>query len=212
MTPAFLLRSPKLTLLQHYRPAIHHDSEDEDADQSLLHPNPVRPTPSTTDSYPRAETPSGYSFTDSYIGEDTHPPPTYRNNDRLETTYTGATLQDQNAYHNQPTGYNQATLQDATAGFGLPSRAGSLNDTSESNSTEAWKQRQVPGGPGGIRRYQTRKVKLQQGSVLSVEYPVPSAIQNSVQAQYRNDLESGSEEFTHMRCKNVGLRIFNRLS
>jgi len=36
--------------------------------------------------------------------------------------------------------------------------------------------------------------------VLSVEYPVPSAIQNSVQAKYRNDLESGSEEFTHMRC------------
>lgn len=47
----------------------------------------------------------------------------------------------------------------------------------------------------------TRKVKLVQGSVLSADYPVPSAIQNAIQAKYRNDLESGSEEFTHMRCK-----------
>lgn len=46
----------------------------------------------------------------------------------------------------------------------------------------------------------TRKVKLVQGSVLSADYPVPSAIQNAIQAKYRNDLESGSEEFTHMRC------------
>lgn len=48
----------------------------------------------------------------------------------------------------------------------------------------------------------TRKVKLVQGSVLSADYPVPSAIQNAIQAKYRNDLESGSEEFTHMRCKS----------
>ena len=45
----------------------------------------------------------------------------------------------------------------------------------------------------------TRKVKLVRGAVLSVDYPVPSAIQNSVQHKYRNDLEGGSEEFTHMR-------------
>jgi chitin synthase len=50
----------------------------------------------------------------------------------------------------------------------------------------------------------TRKVKLVQGSVLSADYPVPSAIQNAIQAKYRNDLESGSEEFTHMRCKYHG--------
>ena len=48
----------------------------------------------------------------------------------------------------------------------------------------------------------TRKVKLVQGSVLSADYPVPSAIQNAIQAKYRNDLESGSEEFTHMRCRS----------
>ena len=56
------------------------------------------------------------------------------------------------------------------------------------------------GGAGGLRRAQTRKVKLVQGSVLSADYPVPSAIQNAIQAKYRNDLESGSEEFTHLRC------------
>jgi chitin synthase len=35
--------------------------------------------------------------------------------------------------------------------------------------------------------------------VLSIDYPVPSAIQNAVLPQYRQDLEGGSEEFTHMR-------------
>ncbi len=68
----------------------------------------------------------------------------------------------------------------------------------DTSSTEAWRQRQAPGG-GGLKRYATRKVKLVQGSVLSVDYPVPSAIKNAIQPRYRNDLESGSEEFTHMR-------------
>ena len=50
-----------------------------------------------------------------------------------------------------------------------------------------------------MRRFGTRKVKLVQGAVLSVDYPVPSPIQNAVQPKYRTDLEGGSEEFTHMR-------------
>lgn len=89
------------------------------------------------------------------------------------------------------------------AAFGVPNRAASPYARSETSSTEAWRQRQAPGGEGGggLRRYATRKVKLVQGSVLSVDYPVPSAIQNAIQAKYRNDLEGGSEEFTHMRCK-----------
>lgn len=70
---------------------------------------------------------------------------------------------------------------------------------SDTDSTEAWRQRQAPGGPGGLRRFATRKVKLVQGSVLSVDHPVPSAIKNAVEQKYRNDLEGGSEEFTHMR-------------
>ncbi|KAF7932488.1 uncharacterized protein EAE98_003787 [Botrytis deweyae] len=68
----------------------------------------------------------------------------------------------------------------------------------ETTSTEAWRQRQAPQA-GGLKRYATRKVKLVQGSVLSVDHPVPSAIKNAIQQKYRNDLEGGSEEFTHMR-------------
>ena len=70
----------------------------------------------------------------------------------------------------------------------------------ESSSIEAWRQRQAP-DQHVLKRYATRKVKLMQGSVLSVDYPVPSAIKTSVQSKYRNDLEGGSGEFTHMRCK-----------
>lgn len=51
---------------------------------------------------------------------------------------------------------------------------------------------------GGLGRSKTRRVKLQQGGVLSIDYPVPSAIKNAVQAKYR-DAEGGSDEFTKMR-------------
>lgn len=98
-------------------------------------------------------------------------------------------------------GYS-STLEDPTAAFGVPGRAPSPYERSETSSTEAWKQRQVPGA-NNLRRYATRKVKLVQGSVLSVDYPVPSAIQNAIQAKYRNDLEGGSEEFTHLRCEHM---------
>lgn len=91
-------------------------------------------------------------------------------------------------------------MDNPAAGFGVPGRVPSPYSRSETSSTEAWRQRQAP-QQGNLRRYATRKVKLVQGSVLSVDYPVPSAIQNAVQAKYRNDLEGGSEEFTHMRCE-----------
>ena len=96
-------------------------------------------------------------------------------------------------------GYSGGAIEDPTAAFGVPGRAPSPYTRSETSSTEAWRQRQAP-APSALRRYATRKVKLVQ-SVLSIDYPVPSAIQNAVQARYRNDLEGGSEEFTHMRCK-----------
>ncbi|WEW60237.1 Chitin synthase, class 3 [Emydomyces testavorans] len=92
-------------------------------------------------------------------------------------------------------------MDNPAAGFGVPGRVPSPYSRSETSSTEAWRQRQAP--QGNLRRYATRKVKLVQGSVLSVDYPVPSAIQNAVQARYRNDLEGGSEEFTHMRCERL---------
>ena len=69
------------------------------------------------------------------------------------------------------------------------------------NSSEAWKRRQGQGGGGLTRRYGTRKIKLVQGSVLSIDYPVPSAIQNAIQPEYRESEEAFTEEFTHMRCE-----------
>ncbi|KAM7201525.1 chitin synthase 1 [Rhypophila sp. PSN 637] len=71
---------------------------------------------------------------------------------------------------------------------------------SQDNTEDSWIQRQQPNAApsGGLKRYATRKVKLVQGSVLSIDYPVPSAIRNAVQPQYR-DMEGNNEEFTKMR-------------
>jgi chitin synthase len=68
---------------------------------------------------------------------------------------------------------------------------------------ESWAARQqqpngFSSGGGGIRRTNTRKIKLVQGSVLSVDYPVPSAIKNSVQPKYL-DVEAVPEEFMNLR-------------
>lgn len=103
----------------------------------------------------------------------------YNNGYQEDTSYAGTTLHDP--------GYGNA-----------PDRVPSPYSRSETGSTEAWAARQAPGA-SALKRGATRKVKLVQGAVLSADYPVPSAIQNAVQAKYRNDLESGSEEFTHMR-------------
>jgi chitin synthase len=95
-------------------------------------------------------------------------------------------------------------MADPAATFNMPSRTASPYARTETSSTEAWRQRQQaqpPGVGGGLKRYQTRKVRLVQGAVLSIDYPVPSAIQNAVQQKYRQDLEIGQEEFTHMRCE-----------
>ncbi|KAJ9624929.1 Chitin synthase, class 3 [Taxawa tesnikishii (nom. ined.)] len=159
-----------------------HDSDDEEVGRSLLHANPTGPFQGPFDDpNSRIGTPGehehehGYSLEESYVG---HAP-----------AYNGG-------YHE----YAGTTLEDP--GY-APDRAPSPYSRSETGSTEAWAQRQQPGGPaanaGGLKRNATRKVKLVQGAVLSADYPVPSAIQNAVQAKYRNDLESGSEEFTHMR-------------
>ncbi|KAK5133494.1 hypothetical protein LTR08_007631 [Meristemomyces frigidus] len=167
-----------------------HDSDDEEQERSLL--NPAGPfsgpfdEPSSRGGTPGINEPAGYNLEESYVGAD-HQAPQYNG------------YQEQEGYHEQS--YNGTSLEDP--GYGAQDRAPSPYQRSETGSTEAWKQRQVPGGPaatqGGLKRNATRKVKLVQGAVLSADYPVPSAIQNAVQAKYRNDLESGSEEFTHLR-------------
>jgi chitin synthase len=71
--------------------------------------------------------------------------------------------------------------------------------------TESWRRSQILGA--GLYRPETRKIKLVKGSILSADYPVPSAIINAIQPEYR-DLEDGcSEEFTHLRCASPLLDI-----
>lgn len=126
---------------------------------------------------------SSYTLSETYVGENGATAPPYHD-----------------PYNGHPGAYSGTTLEDPTAAYGVPGRVPSPYARSDTSSTEAWRQRQAPAA-NGLRRYATRKVKLGQGSVLSVDYPVPSPIQNDVQAKYRNDLEGGSEEFTHMRCE-----------
>ncbi|SCO82637.1 probable chitin synthase class III, family I [Fusarium oxysporum] len=68
---------------------------------------------------------------------------------------------------------------------------------------ESWIMRQqqqiLATGSGGLGRSKTRKVKLVQGSVLSIDYPVPSAVKNAIEPRYRDAPGSMEEEFTKMR-------------
>ncbi|KAF2403918.1 chitin synthase B [Trichodelitschia bisporula] len=163
-----------------YHPGSRH-SDEEEVGQSLLHDDPTgtRAGPfgnAYAEGPERLHTPnvrpaSTYSLTETYAPDNSFNAPGYNG-----------------GYMEQPTGYE------------IPGRAPSPYSRSETSSTEAWRQRQQPGGgAGGLKRNATRKVKLVQGAVLSADYPVPSAIQNAIQAKYRNDLEAGSEEFTHLR-------------
>ncbi|MCJ1362858.1 Chitin synthase, class 2 [Acarospora aff. strigata] len=168
----------------HLPPRNGDGSDDEEAERSLLYQNQHGPFSGPFDDpHSRTATPpvrpvSTYTLNETYVGDPGVTAPPYS--------------------HSAP--YSGTHLPDPSAGFGVPGRAPSPYSRSETSSTEAWRQRQAPAaGAGGLQRYNTRKVKLVHGSVLSVDYPVPSPIQNDIQAKYRNDLESGSEEFTHMR-------------
>lgn len=157
----------------------HHD--DEDGNIPLLHQQPNVPFADPYDAQartlhgtPPARPVSSYSLTESYALPAGGIAPPYSSEYGEGATY-GHQLED-NAYQRSDSPYSRA----------------------ETNSTEAWRQRQAPNA-GGLQRYATRKVKLVQGAVLSVDHPVPSAIKNAIQAKYRQDLEGGSEEFTTMR-------------
>ncbi|CAI6100079.1 unnamed protein product [Clonostachys chloroleuca] len=79
-------------------------------------------------------------------------------------------------------------------------RPASTFEDEEDNWLQRQQQQQLSSGSrsGGLKRFNTRKIKLVQGSVLSIDYPVPSAIKNAAQPRYR-DGEAGSEEFSKMR-------------
>ncbi|KAL9005476.1 MAG: hypothetical protein Q9188_001754 [Gyalolechia gomerana] len=171
---------------QYHLPPQHGDGSDDEAESALLHSNHGPFNGPFDDAHTRSTTPpvrpeSRYSLTESYAG----------------AQHGGAAPPYNGQYDNYSSSGN--TLNDPSAAFGVPGRAPSPYERSETSSTEAWRQRQAPAATNNLRRYATRKVKLGQGSVLSVDYPVPSAIQNAIQQKYRSDLEGGSEEFTHMR-------------
>nr|XP_036585044.1 chitin synthase [Colletotrichum truncatum]KAF6794812.1 chitin synthase [Colletotrichum truncatum] len=146
----------------------------DDAGQSLLRdPHPVAPYESHLGP---AETPgrpvSAYSLSESYAP-----------GAGARTPVPGEAF---------ASGY-RSELDTGDGGFGYGRPASTVD------ADESWVRRQQPGGQsGGLKRYATRKIKLTQGSVLSIDYPVPSAIKNAVQPQYR-DVEGGSEEFHKMR-------------
>jgi chitin synthase len=153
-------------------------SEDGD-EQALLHQNSAYQGP-FEDTHSRPMTPgqeSVYTLNETYVGADPYKAP--------DTEYTGSTE------------YPAINFQDPQDHFPLPG-PGISSPNSQIEPTEAWSQRQSE-NQGAIKRYATRKVKLVQNRVLSIDYPAPSAIRNSVQSKYRQDLEYGSEEFTHMR-------------
>ncbi|OJJ37008.1 hypothetical protein ASPWEDRAFT_58706 [Aspergillus wentii DTO 134E9] len=77
-----------------------------------------------------------------------------------------------------------------------PPRANSVSGVS---STSPWQKRQIENARSGLRRYPTRRINLVQGTVLSVDYPVPSPILNSVEPKYCDNSEATAEEFTHLR-------------
>jgi chitin synthase len=166
---------------QYHGPSSRRGSEEEEVGQSLLHADPTGTREGPFGNQYAAEHP------DRMRTPDVRPTSTYS----LTETYNKGS--GYNAEYNQ--GYVEQPAYD------LPPRIASPYSRSETSSTEAWRQRQQPGGAasGGLKRNATRKIKLAQGAVLSADYPVPSAIQNAIQAKYRNDLEAGSEEFTHMR-------------
>lgn len=171
-------------LTQHpYDDDPHRRGNDEDeVGRSLLHSNPTGANPDPFDSN---NNPSGYGHL-GYGQPEQRPQSTYSltetyATDSTPTRYPGEANAGSDVY--SATGYN-----DPAAGFGAPARAPSPYDRSETSSTADWRARQQPGGMagGGLKRGMTRKVKLVQGSVLSADYPVPSAIQNAIQAKYRN--------------------------
>jgi chitin synthase len=101
------------------------------------------------------------------------------------------------------TGYINPASYGAPQGLEPPLRTASPYARSETSSSDGWRARAQPGGPaaknGGLQRNATRRVRLVQGTVLSADYPVPSAIKNSVQQRFKNDPDVAAEEFTHMR-------------
>jgi len=93
-------------------------------------------------------------------------------------------------YGGAPSMYGHG-MEDPSGGFGMGRPVSTLD------ADESFYRRQQPAA-NDLKRKNTRKVKLVQGSVLSTNFNVPSAIRNAVQPKYR-DIEGNNEEFFTMR-------------
>ncbi|KAL4921175.1 chitin synthase-domain-containing protein [Aspergillus aurantiobrunneus] len=118
-----------------------------------------------------------------------HTPPMFHNSDEIgcQPHQSPSSLPDALRISSAPSWPSESHHQ--------PPEMSSLQPSSEAASITSWQRRQT----GGLRRYPTRRVKLVKGTVLSVDHPVPSAILNSVEPQYRDVGASSPEEFTHLR-------------
>lgn len=157
-----------------------HDQDPHDSEASLLrsdqHPNQQYDNSYLGAGPPGVRPVSAYTLSESYA------PGVQQTQPGLDS-YGGQTY---------TSGY------DPSGGYGgyAPERPISAMDPDDS-----WVRRQqVPQAEGGgLKRFKTRKVKLKEGLVLSLDYPVPSAIRNAAQPKYYENTESGQEEFFKMR-------------
>ncbi|KAH7136176.1 chitin synthase class III [Dendryphion nanum] len=170
-----------------YNPLEDHD----EANQHLL----TSPNPSSLrlpDRGLQSPSPSSvYSLTETYA-------PGVIGAHESNTVYGGNTAYGGNTEYRGHAEYSQYE-----PGYIYPSAYEAPPTTAHDAPDSDWVQRQqIPNNDanaGGLKRSKTRKVKLVQGSILSIDYPVPSAIQNAIEPQYRNEEGAYEEEFTKMR-------------
>ncbi|KAJ5402220.1 uncharacterized protein N7487_008116 [Penicillium crustosum] len=93
-------------------------------------------------------------------------------------------------YSPRPESMESLDLPDQVRLHNLPNQGSAVSSSKESEPRHKG---------SSIRRYPTRRIKLTQGSVLSINYPVPSPIRNAIQPEYRDAEGELSEEFTQMR-------------
>ncbi|KAK2685132.1 hypothetical protein QWA68_015880 [Fusarium oxysporum] len=94
---------------------------------------------------------------------------------------------------------------------GRPDSTFNKFDVNESWIIRQWQQI-LATGSGGLGHSKTRKMKLVQGSVLTINYPVPSDIKNAIKPRCYITPGSIEEEFIKMRYKRNDFTLYNRLN
>ncbi|KAF2638308.1 hypothetical protein P280DRAFT_471417 [Massarina eburnea CBS 473.64] len=184
---------------EHYTPSTQEELERpflSDSPVSPVHPlhhadhAGQQPEPQTG----HAQAPSAYNLEETYTPNATMYNP---NADQRASMYT---LQE--TYAPNAAMYNPQASMSSMSDGDNPEAYHPYQDASPTSSEldNSWVKRQQTVKKGnGMQRSKTRKVKLVQGSILSIDYPVPSAVQNATEPRYRNSEGAFEEEFTKMR-------------